>query len=216
MLNGLLVDHCRKWVEYPVSNASRSWMIKSATRRLPAMIASAMLLFGPSAAGAGSRTWEENGQASWYGAYHQGRPTSRGEPFDQNAMTAAHANLPLGSRVRVTRRDTGKSVVVVINDRQPPKGNRVIDLSRKSGRPARYGGSRRQHGEHSQDRSGRAHRVCGGPRHHARRRCVHQSSATWSATYAPRAPIGRGGPLVLSRAVCSSSSAFSSAPSSTA
>ncbi len=39
--------------------------------------------------------------------------------------------------------------------------------------------------------------------------------ATWSATYAPRRPIGRGGPSVLSRTVCSSSSAFSSAPSST-
>jgi len=47
-------------------------------------------------------------------------------------MTAAHANLPLGSRVRVTRQDTGRSVVVTINDRQPPKGIRVIDLSRKA------------------------------------------------------------------------------------
>ena len=45
-------------------------------------------------------------------------------------MTAAHAKLPLGSRVRVTLRDTGRSVVVTINDRQPPKPHRIIDLSR--------------------------------------------------------------------------------------
>ena len=44
-------------------------------------------------------------------------------------MTAAHPSLPLGSRVRVTLRDTGESVVVRVNDRQPPHG-RVIDLSR--------------------------------------------------------------------------------------
>jgi len=111
-------------------------MIKSAARLLPAvipgMIASIVLLSAPSKAGTPPRHWEESGQASWYGSWHQGRPTSSGEPFDQGAMTAAHANLPLGSRIRVTRQDTGRSVVVTINDRQPPKGIRVIDLSRKA------------------------------------------------------------------------------------
>ncbi len=107
-------------------------MIKSAACFLPGVIASAVLLAGPSNAEATSHRWEESGQASWYGSWHQGRPTSSGKPFDQNSMTAAHANLPLGSRVRVTRQDTGNSVVVVINDRQPPRGTRVIDLSRKA------------------------------------------------------------------------------------
>ncbi len=80
-------------------------MINSAARLLPAvipgMIASIVLLSAPSKAGTPPRHWEESGQASWYGSWHQGRPTSSGEPFDQGAMTAAHANLPLGSRVRV-------------------------------------------------------------------------------------------------------------------
>ncbi len=107
-------------------------MIKSAARFLPATIASVMLLTGPSTAGTAAQGREQSGQASWYGTWHQGRPTSSGEPFDQNALTTAHANLPLGSRVRVTRQDTGKSVVVTINDRQPPKGIRIIDLSRKA------------------------------------------------------------------------------------
>ncbi len=105
-------------------------MIKPATRYLPYVVASALLLTGASEAAA--RSWNQSGQASWYGSWHQGRPTSSGQPFDQNAMTAAHANLPLGSRVRVTRQDTGESVVVTINDRQPPKGIRVIDLSRQA------------------------------------------------------------------------------------
>ena len=107
-------------------------MIPLAARLLPGIITSVMLLTDPSEAGTVAREWQESGQASWYGSWHQGRPTSSGELFDQNALTAAHANLPLGSRVRVTRQDTGKSVVVTINDRQPSKGNRVIDLSHRA------------------------------------------------------------------------------------
>ena len=49
----------------------------------------------------------ETGVASWYGGRHHGRPTASGRPFDQNAMTAAHRTLPLGSRVRVTVLTTG-------------------------------------------------------------------------------------------------------------
>jgi rare lipoprotein A len=44
-------------------------------------------------------------------------------------MTAAHRTLPFGTRVKVTRVDTGDSVVVRINDRGPFKPGRVIDLS---------------------------------------------------------------------------------------
>ena len=94
------------------------------------MIASVMMLTGLGKAQATTPGWEESGQASWYGGRHHGRRTSSGQAFDQNAMTAAHSNLPLGSRVRVTMQDTGESVVVTITDRQPPKGLRVIDLSR--------------------------------------------------------------------------------------
>ena len=72
----------------------------------------------------------ETGQASWYGLRHNGRRTSSGETFDDRALTAAHPSLPLGSQVRVTSARTGASVIVTINDRQPPHGLRVIDLSR--------------------------------------------------------------------------------------
>ncbi|MBV8911738.1 MAG: septal ring lytic transglycosylase RlpA family protein [Acetobacteraceae bacterium] len=106
-------------------------MMRSVIRVLPGVMASMMLFSGaPKAKAAVEPAWEESGQASWYGGRHNGRRTSSGTPFDQNAMTAAHATLPLGTRVRVTMQDTGESVVVTITDRQPPKGLRVIDLSR--------------------------------------------------------------------------------------
>lgn len=66
------------------------------------------------------------GFASYYG---RGEVTAAGEPFDPTAMTAAHRTLPFGTRVRVTRVDTGDSIVVRINDRGPFKEGRVIDLS---------------------------------------------------------------------------------------
>jgi rare lipoprotein A len=58
--------------------------------------------------------------------------TATGERFDPTAMTAAHRTLPFGTRVRVTRLDTGNSVVVRINDRGPFKPGRVIDLSERA------------------------------------------------------------------------------------
>lgn len=70
------------------------------------------------------------GKASWYGPGFHGKKTASGQRFNQNAMTAAHRRLPLGTKARVTNLKNGKAVEVVINDRGPYKGGRVIDLSR--------------------------------------------------------------------------------------
>ena len=70
------------------------------------------------------------GNASYYGKRFHGRRTANGERFNMNAMTAAHKSLPFGTKVRVTNRRNGKSVVVRINDRGPYAHGRVIDLSR--------------------------------------------------------------------------------------
>jgi rare lipoprotein A len=75
-------------------------------------------------------TWTESGEASWYGPRHEGRRTTSGERFDSRKMTAAHPSLPLGSYVRVTLQETGQSIIVRVNDREPPHGVRCIDLSR--------------------------------------------------------------------------------------
>ena len=95
------------------------------------LLCSALLMAGQASAAPGEGGgWRQSGQASWYGGQHAGRHTSSGTVFNPAEMTAAHPSLPLGSRVRVTMRDTGDSVVVTVTDRQPDHGRRVIDLSR--------------------------------------------------------------------------------------
>lgn len=73
--------------------------------------------------------YRQRGIASWYGRRYHGQKTSSGEPYDMFGMTAAHPTLPIPSYVRVTRPDTGKSVVVRVNDRGPFLHGRLIDLS---------------------------------------------------------------------------------------
>lgn len=75
------------------------------------------------------RAHREEGLASWYGRRFHGRNTASGEPYDMYAMTAAHPILPIPSYARVTSLDSGKSVVVRINDRGPFHKGRVIDVS---------------------------------------------------------------------------------------
>ncbi|MBB2178386.1 septal ring lytic transglycosylase RlpA family protein [Gluconacetobacter tumulicola] len=86
------------------------------------------------AASRSALAWSEQGVASWYG--HARRPrhevvrrTSSGSNFDPRALTAAHPTLPMGTRVLVRSQDTGRSVVVTVNDRGPFLGRRIIDLS---------------------------------------------------------------------------------------
>jgi rare lipoprotein A len=74
-------------------------------------------------------TLPQTGEASWYGAQHQGKQTASGTTYDQAALTAAHRSLPFGSKVKVTNLANGKSVEVEINDRGPFTENRIIDLS---------------------------------------------------------------------------------------
>jgi peptidoglycan lytic transglycosylase len=78
--------------------------------------------------------WQQTGVASWYGgARWQGQRTSSGSRYDEEALTAAHATLPLGSHVRVTLANSDRSVVVTITDR-PGTRVRIIDLSRSAAR----------------------------------------------------------------------------------
>jgi rare lipoprotein A len=71
----------------------------------------------------------QTGEASWYGAQHQGKQTASGTIYDQSELTAAHPSLPFGSKIKVTNLANGKSVEVEITDRGPTAGNRIIDLS---------------------------------------------------------------------------------------
>jgi len=73
--------------------------------------------------------YDEVGYASWYGAELGGRPTANGEIFMPEGISGAHRTLPLPSYVEVTSLDTGRTILVRINDRGPFTSGRLIDLS---------------------------------------------------------------------------------------
>lgn len=76
-------------------------------------------------------TKQVKGRASWYGPGFHGKRTANGEIFNQRALTAASNVHKLGSYLRVTNNDTGKSVIVKVNDTGGfGKYGRVIDLSK--------------------------------------------------------------------------------------
>lgn len=103
---------------------------------LALLLAGAAAGTGPAAARPemGRAAFAQVGVASWYGPGFHGRRTASGEPFDQNGLTAAHRDLPLGSEVKVTNLANGRSITVEINDRGPYVKGRVIDLSKAAAR----------------------------------------------------------------------------------
>ena len=72
----------------------------------------------------------QHGKASWYSVRtNSGTRTASGERLSNEAATAAHKTLPLGTKVRVTNEANGKSEVVTITDRGPYIKGRIIDLT---------------------------------------------------------------------------------------
>jgi rare lipoprotein A len=76
--------------------------------------------------------YSERGLASYYDKEFQGKKTANGERFSPKEMTAAHRNLPLGTKVMVENLETGAKTEVKITDRGPyaDKKHRIIDLSK--------------------------------------------------------------------------------------
>jgi rare lipoprotein A len=71
----------------------------------------------------------EVGVASFYAHRFHGRRTASGVRYDMHALTCAHPRAPFGARLRVTDVESGRSVVVTVNDRGPFAGGRIVDLS---------------------------------------------------------------------------------------
>tara|TARA_S200000501_G_scaffold128592_2_gene121510 strand:+ start:10524 stop:10979 length:456 start_codon:yes stop_codon:yes gene_type:complete len=69
------------------------------------------------------------GVSSWYGPNFHGKLTANGEVYDMYGVTAAHKTLTLGTVVRVTNLDNGKSLILRINDRGPYVDGRILDCS---------------------------------------------------------------------------------------
>ena len=76
-----------------------------------------------------------NGFATYYGRGFAGKPTASGRIFNPREMVAAHRTLPLGTRVRVTNLENGRSVILSVIDRGPYSGRRnIIDVSEGAAR----------------------------------------------------------------------------------
>lgn len=89
---------------------------------------SASLSFGAVAPSMAQSSKTQSGIASVYST-ESGNKTASGQRLNPGALTAAHRSLPFGTKVRVTNKRNGKSVVVTINDRGPFVHGRIIDLT---------------------------------------------------------------------------------------
>ncbi len=109
---------------------------------MSAMIALASLILIPSCADTGTAETAaikndpykvksvEHGKASWYSIKtNYGTTTASGQKLCNDALTAAHKTLPMGTKVRVINMDNNKSEVVTITDRGPYTKGRIIDVT---------------------------------------------------------------------------------------
>ena len=74
-------------------------------------------------------SYDKEGIASWYGPGFHRKLKAQGQKFNMHAISAAHKTLPLPSVVSVENLSNGKSLKLVIDDRGPYVGDRIIDLS---------------------------------------------------------------------------------------
>jgi len=71
-----------------------------------------------------------SGEASEYGTNDNGTGTASGHRLNDSELTCAHPSLPFGTRIAVTH--GGRRVIVVVTDRGPYSGGRVIDLTHRA------------------------------------------------------------------------------------
>ena len=95
----------------------------------PVRIGPAYTIRGATYVPAAAPGYDAIGYASWYGS-ESGNRTANGEQFRPGWITAAHTTLPLPTYVEVTALDTGRRILVRVNDRGPFAQGRIIDLSR--------------------------------------------------------------------------------------
>ena len=82
---------------------------------------------------------DQAGLSSVY-SHESGSRTASGQKLNSAALTAAHRTLPLGSKVRVTNKRSGRSVILTINDRGPFVRGRVIDVTPAAARALGFSG----------------------------------------------------------------------------
>jgi rare lipoprotein A len=135
----LALTACNHHHNYPVSQASTPPPIQPSYPR-PAARPAPSIPAPPSEVATGDDAYvathkpiySEEGVASWYGPPYHNRQGANGKIFDQNAMTAAHRTLPMGSLIVVTNEKTGQSATMRVTDRGPFVQGRLLDLSKAS------------------------------------------------------------------------------------
>ena len=95
---------------------------------IPVRIGPAYSIRGTTYVPAAAPAYDALGYASWYGS-ESGNRTANGEKFRPGWVTAAHTTLPLPTYVEVTALDTGRTILVRINDRGPMANDQLIALS---------------------------------------------------------------------------------------
>jgi rare lipoprotein A len=78
--------------------------------------------------------YSETGLATWYTAPYKGRHAANGQVFRDDALTAAHRTLPMGSLIVVTNLKTRQASAMRISDRGPFVPNAILDLTKESAR----------------------------------------------------------------------------------
>lgn len=97
---------------------------------VPVRVGPAYTVRGSTYVPAADPAYDSVGYATWYGP-ESGNRTANGERFEADWVTAAHKTLPLPTYVEVTALDSGKRIIVRVNDRGPfGNSSRIIDLSR--------------------------------------------------------------------------------------
>lgn len=94
----------------------------------PVRVGPAYTIRGVTYTPADNRAYDVLGNASWYGS-ESGNMTANGELYRKDWISAAHTTLPLPSYVEVTALETGRTILVRVNDRGPFALGRIIDLS---------------------------------------------------------------------------------------
>ena len=103
-------------------NLSRIRQTFATATLIALMLGSAACASRPRGVGEGDSehdSFVQEGLASYYHDSLHGNPTASGEPYDKNALSAAHRTLPLGTRIVVENLENGRSIELRINDRGP-------------------------------------------------------------------------------------------------
>jgi len=76
---------------------------------------------------------QEEGVASYYADFFEGRKMANGDAYNPEELTCAHLTAPLGSIMKITRLDCpDQSVIVRVVDRGPYVKGRIVDLSKRA------------------------------------------------------------------------------------